>query len=442
MQRNSLVVAIGIAYFISFSNAQAQDTISLFDAISIGLERSYSIRIAQNNLEISKNNSTAGSAGMLPRADLNASQNSSLYDRGINYADGTNSSAKLYPTHALAAGVQLSWTVFDGFAMFARKERLDMLSNQGDLYLKIGVEDAIANIAQTYYALTQSEKLQKWFEEQQALSAKRMIIASEKSRIGAGSELLAMQARVDFRADSALALKQKLTVANLKAELNRLIGRAPESSLAVYAGFKIPKPWNYVEVLSKLSNENLELQNANVQIRIAELEEREQKAQRMPQINLLGAYNFSRTSTPQGQTTLFSTLGPAVGIGASVTLFNGFNANRRIRNATLVTNNRRLQAEDLALRLQTIAYRLTNELNLALELLQVEQKSVELAVRNSEIAWERYRLGAISDLELREDQNRLLNARYRLITAQANAQLAEIELMKLLGNLSGIISEK
>jgi outer membrane protein TolC len=444
MQRSNLVLVLTLvlASVFQFSNTQAQDTLSLFDAISIGLERSFSIRIARNNLEISKNNSTAGNAGMLPRADLNANQSSSFYNRDIDYADGTSSSSALYPTHALTAGAQLSWTVFDGFAMFARKERLGMLFQQGDLYLKMEVEDAIANIAQTYYALTQSEKLQKWYEEQQELSAKRMNIASEKSRIGAGSELLAMQARVDFRADSALALKQRLMVANLKAELNRLMGRAPESSLVVNAGFKIPKPWNYVEVISKLSNENLEMQNANVQIRIAELEEREQKAQRMPQVNIFGAYNYSRTSTPEGQTTLFNTLGPAAGIGASITLFNGFNVNRRIKNASLTADNRRLQAEDLALRLRTIAYRLTNELSLALELLQVEQKSVELAIRNSEIAWERYRLGAISDLELREDQNRLLNARYRLITAQANAQLAEIELMKLMGNLSGILSDK
>lgn len=423
----------------SYLFASSQDTLSLFDAIKIGIDNNFSIRIAANNFEIAKNNNNMGNAGMLPRADLNFNFSGSSYNRYTERSDGSSVTDDFYPTNSLTSGLQLSWTLFDGFAMFARREKLESLLEQGDLYLKMEIETAVQEIAQAYYLLAQNEKLLIWYQEQLQLSAKRMNIAFEKSRIGAGSELLAMQARVDYRADSALAMRQNLTVANLKANLNRLLGRSPQIPVEISSAFQAPKPVGYSQFLSRLQNENLNLRNAELSIRIAELEEKEAKALAMPQINLVGAYNFSRTGTPQGQTVQFNTMGPYAGIGASVTLFNGFNTRRRMRNAALIAQNQRLEFSDLMLRIENQAYRLTNELNMALELLNVEERSVELAKRNSEIAWERYRLGAISDLELREDQNRLLNARYRLIAAQANAQLAEIELLKLTGSLSGLI---
>jgi outer membrane protein TolC len=131
--------------------------------------------------------------------------------------------------------------------------------------------------------------------------------------------------------------------------------------------------------------------------------------------------------------------GPSVGIGASITLFNGYNANRRIKNAAIAAQNVTLSQEELDLNLQSRAFQLVNNLNQAIELILVEEKSVMLAQRNAEAAWEKYQLGAISDIELRESQNKLLDAQTRLISAQMTAQVAAIEIKTLTGNLSSVI---
>jgi outer membrane protein TolC len=91
------------------------------------------------------------------------------------------------------------------------------------------------------------------------------------------------------------------------------------------------------------------------------------------------------------------------------------------------------------LRLHSTAFKLVNELNQAIELVEIEEKSVSLAQRNVDASWEKYRLGAISDLELRESQNKLLDAQTRLISAQMNAQAAEIEIRSLTGDMSGFL---
>ena len=107
----------------------------------------------------------------------------------------------------------------------------------------------------------------------------------------------------------------------------------------------------------------------------------------------------------------------------------------------IYAENQVLNLEDLSLRINNTAFKLVNNLNQAIELVKVEEKSVVLAQRNAEAAWETYQLGAISDLELRESQNKFLDAQTRLISAQMNAQVAEIEILAITGDMSGFLNK-
>jgi outer membrane protein TolC len=71
-----------------------------------------------------------------------------------------------------------------------------------------------------------------------------------------------------------------------------------------------------------------------------------------------------------------------------------------------------------------------------IELTNLEIESLENATINYEIAMERYRIGDLSGLELREAQNSLLEAEQRLLTAQYNTKLYEISLMQISGNIT------
>jgi hypothetical protein len=74
--------------------------------------------------------------------------------------------------------------------------------------------------------------------------------------------------------------------------------------------------------------------------------------------------------------------------------------------------------------------------NYNIELTNLEIESLENATINYEIAMERYRIGDLSGLELREAQNSLLEAEQRLLTAQYNTKLYEISLMQISGNIT------
>lgn len=438
MRANSLLL-LSILFFLPWVN-QAQDILTLEQAITIGLDNSYAIRIAKNETLIAQNNNTLGNAGFLPQVGTAVNHNSSFQNRYFKYNDGDTSSDNGYPTHALSAGVQLGWTVFDGFGMFIRKEKLETLEEFSNLELCLSIENTISQIVHTFYSIVYNENLCKSYQDQMALSRERLIIAREKSNIGVGYELQELQSEVDYRSDSARFLQQSNHVVNLKVELNRLLSRQSNTPFRVDSTIPVPGTELVENVFARAQEQNTNLLLARLQSRVLSLEVNEAKAAQYPSIDLSGAYNFSQIGTPHSQNQTLSRMqGPTVGIGASFTLFNGFNAKRRIKNMSLYAENQQIREEELALAVESRIFQLVNNLNQSIELVYVEEESLKLAQRNADTSWEKYRLGAISDIELRESQNKLLDAQTRLISAQMTAQTAAIEIKTLTGEMVSFI---
>jgi len=70
-----------------------------------------------------------------------------------------------------------------------------------------------------------------------------------------------------------------------------------------------------------------------------------------------------------------------------------------------------------------------------LELTSLEIENLQTARDNYEIAIERYKLGELAGIELREAQNSLLEAEERLLQARYNTKLCEISLMQISGQI-------
>ena len=70
-----------------------------------------------------------------------------------------------------------------------------------------------------------------------------------------------------------------------------------------------------------------------------------------------------------------------------------------------------------------------------LEVVKLEQQNLIAAKENYEIAMERYLLGDLPGIEMREAQKSLLDAEERILTAEYNTKLCEISLMQISGNI-------
>ena len=184
----------------------------------------YSLRIVRNEEQVSKNNATLGNAGYLPTLGLSAGYKGTI-DNTETKARATGETTKDNGVfdQTLDAGINLNWTIFDGFNITANYQRLKELERQGETNTRIAIEDLIANIAAEYYNYVQQKIRLKNFRYAVSLSKERLRIVEERYHIGNFSRLDYQQAKVDFNADSAQYMKQQELLHTSRIQLNELM---------------------------------------------------------------------------------------------------------------------------------------------------------------------------------------------------------------------------
>ena len=117
-----------------------------------------------------------------------------------------------------------------------------------------------------------------------------------------------------------------------------------------------------------------------------------------------------------------------------MTIFDG-NRRREQRNARIEIDNARVRTEQLELSLEADFSNFWQAYRNNVELLKLEEENLVAANENYEIAMERYLLGDLSGIEMREAQKSLLDAEERILSAQYNTKLCEISLLQISGGI-------
>ena len=116
------------------------------------------------------------------------------------------------------------------------------------------------------------------------------------------------------------------------------------------------------------------------------------------------------------------------------TIFDG-NRRREQRNARIEVENAQYTEEQLQQSLMADLATFWQAYTNNLEVVKLEQQNLIAAKENYEIAMERYLLGDLPGIEMREAQKSLLDAEERILTAEYNTKLCEISLMQISGNI-------
>jgi len=413
--------------------AQAQQTLTLNDAIAEGLKNNYNIVIAAGAAEIAENNNSLGNAGFLPTLDLQGGINAASNDTRLVFFDGREQEAKGAASSGLNASALFNWTIFDGTRMFIAKNKLEELEVKSEMELRMIVENTVADIVVQYYTIAQLAKFIEVIEQALMLSEDRMSIAESKLKIGSGSELAVLQSKVDRNADQSNLLQQQAALVRAKAALNQLLTRAPDVDFKVETNIQFETGLSYQDLLKEMEQQNPQLLAARAATRVAQQELKESKTVYSPRVDVFANYNFARSQNEIGVLQSNRSLGPVYGLTATFNIFNGFNSNRTIRNnkVNLLISQTELEAQEQAMRTELFTAYADYTANA--QLAQLESENLEIARQNVDVSLESYRLGSISDFELRDTQLKLMDAESRLLMAQFSAKSAEVMLFQLTG---------
>ena len=420
------------------TNVLAQQHYTLKSCLGIGLEKNYSLRIVRNEEQISKNNATIANAGYLPTLDLSAGFSGNVNDTETE-TRSTGEKAKTTGVFdkTLNAGLNLNWTLFDGFKIQANYARLKEWEQQGETLTRIAIEDFIANLTAEYYNYIQQQIRLKNFHYAMSLSKERLRIVEERYIVGNFSRLDLQQARVDYNADRAQYMKQQESVKTSLIRLNELMANEDmtESVTVNDSIIDLNTLLTFDELWQSTLKSNASLLKSEQNKKLASLEMKAVKSRNYPYLKLNAGYGYTLNKYEISSTSRRDNLGFNFGVTMGFNLFDG-NRRREIKNARIAIENANLQQDDMRQSLRADLSNLWQAYQNNLEMLKLERENLIAAVENHEIASERYMLGNLSGIEMREAQKSLLDAEERILASEYDTKMCEISLLQLSGKIT------
>ena len=438
MRKNVLIMLCCSCNFL-FIIARAQNKLSIEQAIATALENNYNIQLVKNDSASFALDNSYAKAAFLPRINAISNLQFNNNNQSQTFLDGTKRGSDGVKSNNINAAVQLNWTLFDGFKMFATKDKLAEFVQLGSINIRNQIVSSIALITNNYYNIVRQKQLLKAIEEQMSVNEERLKIAEQKLSVGLGAKPELLQAKVDLNAQRASRMKQLTLIEQLKEQLNQLMNVKLNTTYDVEDEIVFKHNIILSEIMTVAEKENPTLLATKKNLEISKLTLKERKADLYPTLSFNSAYNYSKTDNKTVVNPfqpLFSrNSGYNYGFGISVPILNGFNVKRQIQQAQLDIEYLNLSYLNQKAQIDVSIVNAYKDYELQKKMLALEEENILLAKENVFIAVERLRLGVSTFIELRETQKSLELAYDRLIAARYNTKLAETELLRLKGEI-------
>ena len=415
--------------------SNAQEVLTVEEAVKIALENNYQIKTAKNDLRMDETAVSPGQAGMLPQVTASIVDNNSVQNLSQTRVDGTEVERDNAKNSNLSYGVALEWTIFDGLRMFANYEQLKETEKLGEAELKQAILGKVGDVMTTYYDLVQQQQQLSALDSTLLITEQRVELAQNRFTIGKASKLEVLNAQVDLNTDKTQMQRQQELHKNTKILLNEQLARDLKIDFKVIPEIFVDQQLNLEELENQVVEENPQLQAEKISKRISELQLKQIKASRYPSVYVTTGYNIGNSTSELGFSTRSQSNGFNYGFGASLNLFDGFNQNRNEKIGKIALENAEIAIAEQEQSLTSMVNSTYQTYLTNISLMELEEKNESIAKENLDITVEKYRIGIIPTIEFRTAQLNYINARVRNSNAKYQAKVSEIILKQLAGNL-------
>lgn len=430
------LLPLSLLLLVTFRPAFTQKVLEVKECIKTGLERNYSLLISRNSEEIAKYNHSIGNAGYLPTLGLTSRYGGTLNDVRTNLTDTSTFSNDVFNT-ASNAQLTMGLTIFDGFNVTTTYRKLGELKKVGELNTQISIENLVADIVSGYYNYIQQVKLLNNLEYAVTLSKERLRIDEDRYLLGSSSKLQVLQSRVYLNADSSRLSKQGEVVRAAQVRLNELM--AVEDLSAHFntkdTTIEVDHSLLFEKLFEETMAKNTSLLIASRYKTISEYDYKLIKSRSYPYLTASSGYNYYYNTYSSGSTKNQQTNGLSYGLTLGFNIFDGLNQRRSIHNSSIEVMNKELRYQEIEQGVKADLITIYSAYSNYLRLIELERQNLSTATENLSIAMERYKLGSLSGIDLREVQKSLLDARESLLSVQYQTKLAEISLKLISGRI-------
>lgn len=429
MKKNVILILVFISTVLL-----AQEKLTLSDAINIGLENNYNLRISKKNVEISDENNSWGAAGRFPTIDVSVAS--------VNRLDHTEDPETDFKRNNIAPSAQLNWVLFNGFQIFNTKSKLEDQFKLSQGFNAITIENTIQSIVLGYFdVILQKERLIV-FEELEKLSKDRYDRTETSKNIGGAVTFEVLQAKTSWLEDRSNLLSQKLNYDNSVRAFNLLIGEKTDKNYSEFDEFVTElNDYLYEDLESKMLASNSTLKNQYISEIISEQDVDIARGGMYPKISINAGYDQLTSkqqinSLPKTTEKSYDYYG---NVSLSLNLFNGLNTRRALEVAQIQSEISKIETEEMIHTLSNTLTQLIELYNIQKDLLVVADENMSAAKLNFQISEEKFKSGAINSFNFRDIQIVYLNASLQRLNSIYNLINTDTQLAKLTGS---IVSEK
>ncbi len=438
------ILSIGIlCAFVS----NAQESLSLSDAIEVGLSNNFDIKIERGNVEVTTLNNNWGETGIFPSlsASLSGSYNSS------DNRELVNPFAFLAKTNTLQTqpSINLNWNLLSIYNIQITKRRLEQLQAESEGNASIVIANTIQSIILGYYiAVLEKERLDQ-FDDQLDLSRDKYNRVRIRQEIGSSNTSDLLLEEGNYLTDSTNYINQQLQYQNAISNLNFLLGiqePAPNYSLTDSLD-RETMDVDLMQLIDLMEKENVDVKKQYITQEVLGLDTELRNWDRYPSLSLGANYTFSRSRVDISDwpTDIVQNIGSDVGhnenlswganFTISFTLFNGGRINRAIQRAQLQENIGEIRVDRLKASLRRDLKQAVDQYNVRKQLYQINARRKNAAKQNLDIAADKFDNGSIDSFDYRTIQNTYLSAAILELQAIYNLIDSKVTLMRLTGGL-------
>ena len=417
----------------------AQDVLTKKDAIAIALENNYGVKIANNNVEVAKNNSSIYNTGYLPTVSTSAGANYNNSNQEIERQNGETTKINGAETKSYNASINVNYTLFDGLNRKYNYKQLQETYNLSELEARETIENMYLQLFNNYFQIARLSENTSNLDETLKISKKRLERANHKYDYGQSTKLELLNAQVDVNNDSINLINSRQQFANSKRNLNIILGTQNGIAYNVETEVNFINLMSFEELSSKAKENNILLKQNEKNIAISKFNIKANKAGYLPKAGLTGSYGWNKSQNPATSfLAQLNSTGLNAGLNLSWNIFDGGATKTRVANAKIALENQEILKEQ---QLETIDNTIKNTYELyqnTLFILEAQKQNEITTQNNFDRTEERYKLGQVSSIEFRQAQINLLNTQNAVSNAKYDAKLIELELLQLTGDLLNV----
>jgi len=431
-------IATGLLLLVTVL-VNAQEVLTKKEALHIALENNYGIKIANNNLEVAKNNSSIYNSRYLPTVTANGGTNYSNNNQEIETQNGDITTIDGAETKIYNASLNVNYTLFDGLGRKYNYKQLKETYNLTELQVRATIEDIYLQLFNGYFQIARLFENSKSLEATLEASKQRLKRAEYQYEYGQTTKLELLNAQVDLNNDSINLINARQQFSNSKRNLNIIMGIEKNSAYHVETDVQFNTLIALDELLEQAKERNVNLLQNEKNIAISEFNIKASKAGYLPTVALSSSYGWNKSVNPATSFLAGSnSTGLNAGLNLSWNLFDGGNTNVRVANAKIDLENQKIlkqQQEDIIENTTKNTFELYNN---RLFILETQTQNEITSQNNFDRTLERYKLGQVTSIEFRQAQINLLNTQTALSNAKYDAKLIELELFQLTGDLLNV----